>query len=153
MNKVFWLVLVLIIIFSVWAFFASRDGIVDVVENVAVEMEKLAAEDVYGGTAPEETLRMFAEALEAEDVELAAKYFLLEDDGTRGDWQDGLEQARSEGRLGEIVELIRRARPNVEDSTYLGDFKFIVLSEDGLVEYTIDMELNQQTGVWKIESL
>ncbi len=33
--------------------------------------------DTYGGKTPEETLKMFIEALKKEDVELASKYFAL----------------------------------------------------------------------------
>src|SRR3989344_4079216 len=32
--------------------------------------------DTYGGATPEETLQLFIAALEAEDIELASKYFL-----------------------------------------------------------------------------
>ena len=36
-------------------------------------------EDTYGGKTPQETLDLFVAALEAEDVELASKYFMLDD--------------------------------------------------------------------------
>ena len=41
--------------------------------------EKAMKEDTYGGKTPEETLRMFIEALKKEDIELASKYFSLLD--------------------------------------------------------------------------
>jgi hypothetical protein len=34
--------------------------------------------DSYGGSTPEETLRLFIEALEAKDYDLASKYFVVE---------------------------------------------------------------------------
>lgn len=35
-------------------------------------------EDVYGGKTPEETLKLFIQALKEENIELASKYFALE---------------------------------------------------------------------------
>jgi hypothetical protein len=42
------------------------------------ELEKQYADDPYGGDTPEETLRLFIEALKAGDTDLAAKYFILD---------------------------------------------------------------------------
>ena len=44
--------------------------------------EKAMREDTYGGKTPEETLNMFIDALKKGDIELASKYFMLDDDGT-----------------------------------------------------------------------
>ena len=41
--------------------------------------EELMRQDTYGGKTPEETLKLFVEALKKEDIELAAKYFSLLD--------------------------------------------------------------------------
>ena len=43
------------------------------------ELERLYREDTYGGFTPEETLQLFIEALKTGDVELASKYFIIED--------------------------------------------------------------------------
>ncbi len=47
--------------------------------NAIERYEKLMRQDTYGGKTPEETLKLFVEALKKEDIELAAKYFSLLD--------------------------------------------------------------------------
>jgi len=41
-------------------------------------LQKQYAEDTFGGDTPEETLRLFVEALKKRDTDLAAKYFVLD---------------------------------------------------------------------------
>ncbi|MEX0934135.1 MAG: hypothetical protein WD003_02700, partial [Candidatus Paceibacterota bacterium] len=40
------------------------------------DLEEQYKNDTFGGETPEETLELFIAALEAEDIELASKYFL-----------------------------------------------------------------------------
>ncbi|MGC8651284.1 MAG: hypothetical protein ACP5RX_01555 [Minisyncoccia bacterium] len=40
--------------------------------------EQKYVSDTYGGTIPEETYRLFLEALKKQDIELASKYFILD---------------------------------------------------------------------------
>src|SRR3989344_4677747 len=42
--------------------------------------------DTYGGKTPQETLDMFVDALKKGDVELASKYFLLDENLSREKW-------------------------------------------------------------------
>lgn len=44
-------------------------------EKIMSEWERQYREDTYGGATPEETLRLFIDALQKGDTELAAKYF------------------------------------------------------------------------------
>jgi len=44
---------------------------------ITAEKQKYAA-DAYGGTIPEETYRLFLDALKKQDIDLASKYFILE---------------------------------------------------------------------------
>ena len=48
-------------------------------EKYLAKRDELYAQDTYGGDTPEETLELFIKALKAGDVELASKYFRLED--------------------------------------------------------------------------
>ena len=50
-------------------------------------LEKQYAEDPYGGDTPEETLRLFVDALKTGDMELAAKYFVLD---KQQEWREDL---------------------------------------------------------------
>jgi len=48
-------------------------------EEQSAELEDAYRNDTYGGETPEETLELFVGALEAKDFELAAKYFVVEE--------------------------------------------------------------------------
>src|SRR3989344_9575072 len=48
--------------------------------------------DTYGGKTPQETLDLFVAALRAEDVELASKYFLLDENLSREKWNNLLKE-------------------------------------------------------------
>jgi predicted negative regulator of RcsB-dependent stress response len=124
--------------------------------------EKAMKEDTYGGKTPEETLKMFIEALRKGDIELASKYFALNTNEkseyylTRGEWEEGLRKAKEEGKLGEIIEKIEKTSPfGYSDSYnwYKKAFSFESLNQEGVVEILIELGLNPYSGIWKIISL
>jgi hypothetical protein len=122
--------------------------------NAGIELyEKTMAEDTYGGETPEETLTMFIDALEKGDIELASKYFILDDNLSRKKWEDGLEQAQEEGRILKIIESINQAEKSENQSGLDSEFQLIILGKDGLAKNTIFMKLNEYSKVWKIESM
>src|SRR3990167_4710898 len=113
-------------------------------------------EDTYGGKTPEETLKMFIEALKKEDIELASKYFALDTNEnseyylTRKKWEETLERAKKEGKLREIINTVLRAIPT-ENQELLGNtFWFSVYDDRGNVELLIELSRNSQSKVWKI---
>lgn len=115
--------------------------------------EKAMKEDTYGGKTPEETLQMFIEALKKEDIELASKYFILDENGNPDPkWIDGLKKTREEGKLQEIATLLLKAKPDLKARSYDEDFKFSVY-ENGELKAYINLEFNKYSGIWKIESL
>lgn len=108
--------------------------------------------DTYGGKTPQETLDLFVEALRAGDIELASKYFALDDNLSRGQWLQFLYEVKNSGKLETMandISLYARPMP----SSYEGDYSFALFNDDGIVEVLIDMELNPISKVWKIESL
>jgi hypothetical protein len=52
----------------------SREG-----ERIMDEWKKMYADDTYGGDTPEETLRLFIDALKRGDTDLASKYFVVDE--------------------------------------------------------------------------
>src|SRR3989344_7855008 len=52
--------------------------------------------DTYGGKTPQETLDLFVAALRAGDVDLASKYFLLDDGLKREKWEEYLENLNNQ---------------------------------------------------------
>lgn len=116
--------------------------------------------DIYGGKTPEETLKMFIEALEKGDIELASKYFALDTNEnseyylTRKEWENGLKKIKEENRVKEIIDILLKLQPDKSNqSREDGDYGFAVYDNNGTVEVSLLMKLNKYSNVWKIESL
>ena len=114
------------------------------------QMEEDQRNDTYGGKTPQETLDLFIAALEAGDVDLASKYFLLNEH--REEWREGLEQAKAEGRIDEIVSTVRNMKPSSRDTSSKNVVEFSII-EDGATQHAAILMLNEFSGLWKIESL
>ncbi|MDP1706781.1 MAG: hypothetical protein Q8L36_03095 [bacterium] len=110
--------------------------------------------DTYGGKTPQETLNMFIEALKAGDTELASKYFVLteKEGNSRAELKSVLDDKKRQDNLEEIISVVSRAKPD-NNSSYEGTAWFVLKNEQGLVEYSVVLKLNKESGVWKIESL
>ena len=112
--------------------------------------EKAMKEDTYGGKTPEETLKMFIEALKKEDIELASKYFMLRSDGsTDPKWGEGLKK---EKELNTIANIIAKSQLDPSHKSEQSAW-FTVDNKEGMAEYTIILRFNKYSGIWKIESL
>lgn len=129
----------------------AREGQEQYENLVKLYQDELRA-DVYGGKTPEETLRMFVEALRSGDVELASKYFFVDASGDRSKWIDFLNGAKEAGQLNQMANDIESdARPlETSDSN---DYAFALFNKDGTVGVLIDMKFNEFAEIWKIESL
>ncbi len=108
--------------------------------------------DTYGGKTPQETLDLFIDALKKEDVDLAAKYFMLDDQLSREKWVKALSELKSKGLLDDMAKDIERAKPDA-DKIDENDFKFIIYNNEGNVGGWVDMQFNKYSKVWKIENL
>ena len=114
---------------------------------------KAMTEDTFGGKTPQETLDLFIDALKKEDVELASKYFLLNEIGqVDQEWVDGLNQKKSEGKLQEIALLLTKLQKDQESSSF-DTVWFSILNSDGIADYSAILKLNEFSKIWKIESL
>ncbi len=113
--------------------------------------------DTYGGKTPEETLRMFIDALKKNDVELASKYFMLDTNSqspdylTRRKWENALTEVQTQGKLVSTIELLEKAKP--AGSVMKNYFGFEIRDDLGNLLSDIGFELNKYSNVWKIESL
>jgi len=110
-------------------------------------------EDIYGGKTPQETLNLFVTALKAGDVDLASKYFMLDDNLSREKWLKTLTIFKERGVLDDMAKDIEGAKEDKESKTSEEDFKFAAYTEDGIVGALIDMWFNTYSSIWKIESL
>ena len=120
--------------------------------------EKAMREDTYGGKTPEETLKMFIEALKKEDIELASKYFMIETDTqdpnylTRNKIVKALQEEKQKDKLQYIADILSRAIPDPAGPLYEGDYGFVVYEKEKVIA-EINMEFNKESSVWKIQSL
>ena len=109
--------------------------------------KQMLKNDAYGGKTPEETLKLFVDALKKKDYKLAAKYYLpwKQKEAEKFvktwiyDYSDGLKKfldayskQRIERRSGVGIHLLIFLGPNTKD------------------HYTIYFELNKENGIWKI---
>ena len=115
-------------------------------EDYKAYRDEFYKQDIYGGETPEETLQMYIEALENRDFELASKYFVLKD------------QERELKELNEInwspdkyIDMLKNA--------YLSEYNDIFSSYelrvyiDGIDAIIMNILKNEQSGLWKMESL
>lgn len=119
------------------------------------KVEEAYRNDTYGGKTPQETLDLFIEALRAGDVELASKYFALDDALDRSDWLDGLKKAKEENRLLEIISYLLKARPseNSDENFRKYYYGYHIKDENGDVISILTFVKNPVSDIWKIESL
>ncbi len=81
-------------------------------------LEKQYAEDPYGGETPEETLRLFIDALKKGDTNLAAKYFVIDE---QENWREQLSKIQEKGLMNEMIkdmEGVREEKINNEIARY-----------------------------------
>ncbi len=105
--------------------------------------------DTYGGKTPEETLKLFLDALKEGDVEKASLYFALDDNGSRQKWLDHLIKVKEKGLLATMVNDIEMlAKP--ADQVVSSRFLYEIYNLDGTVGVAIILTL--QGDIWKMES-
>ena len=127
--------------------------------NWQTNYEKAMKEDTYGGKTPEETLKMFIEALKKEDIGLASKYFVLETDTespdylTRKKWENYLQEISNKNLLQQMANDIEKDVKPLTKALNNKEFSYALFNEDGTVGISIDLKFNEYSGVWKIESL
>ena len=69
-------------------------------------LEKAYREDQYGGNTPEETLQLFIDALKKGDTDLAAKYFIIDE---QEKWKEKLKNLANQSKLNAVIEDIEKA--------------------------------------------
>lgn len=108
--------------------------------------------DTYGGKTPEETLALFISALEKEDVDLASKYFMIESEKSNK-LTEALTKMKAEKKLTTLVNILKTAIQSTRDTGSENSKEFVVINDAGVADYAILLKLNEQTKIWKIESL
>lgn len=130
-------------------FYSSKDARGEAERQQAFfeEWEQKYLDDTYGGQTPEETLELFISALEAGDLELAAKYFVIDE---QEKWMQNLEKLEEENQIAAMLKDLKSAeRGNdiTEDSA-----RFIITNQNNEV-ITILNIAKGPNGIWKIVDL
>ena len=114
-------------------------------------LEKQYAEDPYGGDTPEETLRLFIDALKNGDTELAAKYFVLD---KQQQWREDLAKIKEKGLMDNSIKDLERLKKKYPLGS--GDARFIFEFEtrNEPDELTVQADVAKSpNGKWKILDL
>ncbi|MEK7067272.1 MAG: hypothetical protein AAB950_00520 [Patescibacteria group bacterium] len=101
--------------------------------------------DTYGGATPEETLQLFIDALKKGDVELASKYFMIEDQEEQKKY---LKEVKEEGLLESMIDDLGKTKLSINE-----DKAFFTLVENKRAVAQLVMYKNSKTGKWKISEL
>lgn len=104
--------------------------------------------DTYGGATPEETLRLFVEALEKRDYELAAKYFVPEE---RENFAKDVLKAQESGGLTGFINAYRNGRvvpPGGVGAS--GIYEIELFERNAEFPFGIRLIKNEFTNKWKI---
>ncbi|OGZ96914.1 MAG: hypothetical protein A3B34_00890 [Candidatus Sungbacteria bacterium RIFCSPLOWO2_01_FULL_54_21] len=114
-------------------------------EKQAEEIKKEYREDPYGGDTPEETLKLFIEALKKGDIDLAAKYFVLD---KQEEWRADLSQIQEKGLLDEMVGDLTSTK-----MTLKGEVAYFTLTRVNDLPSELVMHKNSLNNKWKITEL
>ncbi len=124
-------------------YLSFSERVVDLQDRL-LEMEKM---DDFGGATPQETFDSFVEALKAGDIDLASKYFVF---NKREQMFGELSVGKENGSIGAFLEYADKIDEGKEHIK--GYYRFTV-PEDGMAVMSFDLRFNENTKVWKIESL
>jgi len=122
------------------------------VEEITKNLESQMKADVEGGKTPEETLKLFADALRKGDIDLAVKYTKIDTKNSRSNWYQILSEAKNNGKLLEFANILSLAVYD-EKASYEGVAWFRLVDQNGTHLGDISLELNKYTGVWKISEM
>ena len=102
--------------------------------------------DTYGGSTPEETLQLFVDALKKGDVDLASKYFMVEEQEKQVAY---LQDRQAKGLLNVIVENAIKLKLT-ESNEELAFFN--IIDANNIVKSEVILQKNTKNK-WKISEL
>jgi len=112
------------------------------------ELLERQSQDNFGGATPEETLNAFIEALKQGNTELASRYFVF---NKQEQMAKELAIGKENGNLGLLIGDLEKEKESYEISKDY--FRYRTFDGEGLAEFSFDLKFNEDTQVWKMESL
>jgi hypothetical protein len=117
------------------------------------QYETAMKNDTYGGKTPQETLDMFIDALKKGDMELASKYFVLQEDGNRdSDILNVLQKNKDDEESQNLLAIVQKLVPSSVDTGSEDSYIFFVPDSQGMADYSMFLKRNEYSQIWKIES-
>jgi len=116
-------------------------------ENALLNAEKAVAEDTYGGKTPEETLAMFISALKADNLALASKYFVIEEQEEKLARLNKFEEKKVLDMF--VVDLeknLKSDKPLFEESK-----RYLLLDSNGRETGVVNL-IKSPNELWKISA-
>ena len=111
------------------------------------EIEDQYKKDMYGGDTPEETIQLFIDALKKEDIDLAAKYFVID---KQEEWLDNLQKIKEKNMLAKMVKDLEREKSKKLTGDDVATF---YISNDKRELALIIRTIKGVNGIWKIEDM
>ena len=115
-------------------------------EQKLKELEEKYAKDPYGGETPEETLRLFIDALKKGDTDSAAKYFILD---KQDEWKEDLAKIKEKNLLGEMIRDLENAKKYRSS----GEEQVFFTSGNEAGEATANIDIIKVIHKWKIRGI
>jgi hypothetical protein len=142
------LVIIFIAFLLIWGFDEYRkyedrkklDRFVEETKRLQKEEYDRAMADTYGGKTPQETLRMYIEAVERGDYELASRYFVL---GKQEKWKEELMEIAKANKLNIYLEPLKEGL--MSRGNYSADGKIFWIDNPVGIDFTL-----YPNGIWKI---
>ena len=111
------------------------------------EIEDQYKKDMYGGDTPEETIQLFIDALKKEDIDLAAKYFVIDSQQKR---YNDLIQLKGENKLGSVIDRLNQLQLTKQNDTQA---YFILVGQDKTIISQVIVRKEPKNNRWKITEL
>ena len=137
--------------FNYFSATAKMQANVERYEDWQAQYDKAMREDTYGGKTPQETLNMFIDALKKGDIELASKYFALDENLGVEKWKKFLADIAKQGNLIRFASDLERY--DEAKKTFDPYFVFVYYNSDGTIGLQLTLIFNSEAKIWKIESL
>lgn len=99
--------------------------------------------DKWGGKTPEETVRLFTEAVKKGDLELASKY------GNAENIKPALEKIKSDGNIDLLLKDLEGG-VLLESPGFKGEYVDLIIKENDKRKYSVLTLLKSEGGTWKI---
>ena len=115
-------------------------------EQYLKDLKRAYDEDTYGGKTPEETLALFISALKKGDIDLAAKYMIIEE---QEKILSDLQEAKNTGMLNQVAQNLSLAKLSSREDN---SATFSVVDSKNVLQYQASF-VKAPNGIWKILDL